>query len=89
MEDVKALLSHCFGKKRVSSGYKRAFCDLSVTAGCLVIHACLDTGAFQTYLTAVMALQYSEQPDYSALRAGLSDALQQLGGSVELPLSLW
>ncbi|KAM4593502.1 serine/threonine-protein kinase VRK3 isoform 1-T1 [Odontesthes bonariensis] len=63
MEDVKALLSHCFGKKRVSS-------------------------AFQTYLTAVMALQYSEQPDYSELKAGLSAALQQLGGSVELPLSL-
>ncbi|CAI5645607.1 unnamed protein product [Oreochromis niloticus] len=42
--------------------------------------------AFQTYLTAVMALQYSEQPDYSALKAGLSDALVQLGASVEEPL---
>ncbi|XP_051235167.1 inactive serine/threonine-protein kinase VRK3 isoform X1 [Dicentrarchus labrax] len=62
MEDVPALLSHCFGKKRVSS-------------------------ALQTYLTAVMALQYSEQPDYSALKAGLSVALLQLGGSPERPLS--
>lgn len=43
-------------------------------------------GAFQTYLTAVMALQYSEQPDYSALKAELSDALVQLGASVEEPL---
>ncbi|XP_061599878.1 inactive serine/threonine-protein kinase VRK3 [Cololabis saira] len=43
---------------------------------------------FQTYLTAVMALEYSEEPDYSALKAGLTDGLQQLGGSVELPLCL-
>ncbi|XP_040892154.1 inactive serine/threonine-protein kinase VRK3 [Toxotes jaculatrix] len=43
--------------------------------------------AFQTYLTAVMALQYSEQPDYSALKAGLSAALLQMGGSLEQPLS--
>uniref|UniRef100_A0A8D0AJU8 VRK serine/threonine kinase 3 n=1 Tax=Sander lucioperca TaxID=283035 RepID=A0A8D0AJU8_SANLU len=56
MEDVPALLSHCFGKKRVSS-------------------------AFQTYLTEVMTMQYSEQPDYSLLKAGLSAALLQLGGN--------
>ncbi|KAM9860959.1 serine/threonine-protein kinase VRK3 isoform 2-T2 [Aulostomus maculatus] len=62
MEDVPALLRHCFGKKRVSS-------------------------AFQSYLTAVMALEYSEQPDYSELKAGLSAALEQLGGSLEQPLS--
>ncbi|KAM8895116.1 serine/threonine-protein kinase VRK3 isoform 1-T9 [Spinachia spinachia] len=61
-EDVPALLSHCFGRKGVSS-------------------------AFETYLTKVMSLQYSEQPDYSALKAGLSGALLQLGGSPELPLS--
>ncbi|XP_037342582.2 inactive serine/threonine-protein kinase VRK3 [Pungitius pungitius] len=61
-EDVPALLSHCFGRKAVSS-------------------------AFETYLTKVMSLQYSEQPDYSALKAGLSDALLQLGGSPEQPLS--
>ncbi|XP_031170013.1 inactive serine/threonine-protein kinase VRK3 isoform X2 [Sander lucioperca] len=62
MEDVPALLSHCFGKKRVSS-------------------------AFQTYLTEVMTMQYSEQPDYSLLKAGLSAALLQLGGLPEQPLS--
>lgn len=62
MEDMPALLSHCFGKKRVSC-------------------------ALQTYLTTAMTLQYSEQPDYSALKAGLSAALLQLGGSPELPLS--
>lgn len=44
-------------------------------------------GAFQTYLTAVMALQYSELPDYSALQAGLSAALLQLGGSLEQPIT--
>ncbi|XP_041791239.1 inactive serine/threonine-protein kinase VRK3 isoform X2 [Chelmon rostratus] len=58
MEDVPALLRHCFGKKRVSS-------------------------AFQAYLATVMTLQYSEQPDYSALKARLSAALLQLGGSPE------
>ncbi|XP_069549649.1 serine/threonine-protein kinase VRK3 [Brachyistius frenatus] len=63
VEDVSALLSHCFGRKRVSV-------------------------AFESYLTAVMTLQYSEQPDYSALKAGLGAALLQLGGSVEQPLSL-
>ncbi|XP_041639867.1 inactive serine/threonine-protein kinase VRK3 isoform X2 [Cheilinus undulatus] len=62
VEDVPALLSHCFGKKRVSS-------------------------AFQSYLTAVMALQYSEQPDYSALKATLSDTLSAMGGSLEQPFS--
>uniref|UniRef100_UPI0037E92B5F serine/threonine-protein kinase VRK3 n=1 Tax=Semicossyphus pulcher TaxID=241346 RepID=UPI0037E92B5F len=62
MDDVPALLSHCFGKKRVSS-------------------------VFQSYLTAVMALQYSEQPGYSALKATLSDALLGLGGSLEQLLS--
>ncbi|XP_047195675.1 inactive serine/threonine-protein kinase VRK3 isoform X2 [Hippoglossus stenolepis] len=61
MDDVPALLSHCFGKTRVSS-------------------------AFQSFLTAVMALQYSEQPDYSALKAGLSSALLHMGGSQEQPL---
>ena len=43
--------------------------------------------AFQTYLTEVMSLQYSEQPDYAALKAGLSAALLQLGVSPEQPLS--
>ncbi|XP_062242563.1 inactive serine/threonine-protein kinase VRK3 isoform X2 [Platichthys flesus] len=61
MDDVPALLSHCFGRTRVSS-------------------------AFQSFLTAVMALQYSEQPDYSALKAGLSSALLHMGGSQEQPL---
>ncbi|KAM9765858.1 serine/threonine-protein kinase VRK3 [Menidia menidia] len=64
MEDVKGLLSQCFGRKSVS-------------------------GAFQNYLTAAMGLQYTEEPDYGALSEGLSGALQQLGGAVELPLSLW
>ncbi|KAG7230501.1 hypothetical protein INR49_024610, partial [Caranx melampygus] len=62
MEDVPALMTHCFGKTQVSS-------------------------AFQSYLTAVMALQYTEQPDYSALKAGLSAALMKMGGSLEQPLS--
>lgn len=48
---------------------------------------CNGVGAFQTYLTTVMTLQYAEQPDYSALKDGLSQTLQQLGGSPELPLS--
>ncbi|XP_019954404.2 serine/threonine-protein kinase VRK3 isoform X2 [Paralichthys olivaceus] len=61
MDDVPALLSHCFGRTRVSS-------------------------AFQSFLTAVMDLQYSEQPDYSALKAGFSTALLHMGGSQEQPL---
>ncbi|KAK5873930.1 hypothetical protein PBY51_018925 [Eleginops maclovinus] len=62
IEDVPALLSHCFEKKKVSS-------------------------SFQAYLTNVMTLQYTEQPDYSALKAGLSAALLQLGGAPDQPLS--
>lgn len=27
MEDVKALMSHCFGKKKVSSEFKRFVCE--------------------------------------------------------------
>uniref|UniRef100_A0A8C8FLB2 Protein kinase domain-containing protein n=1 Tax=Oncorhynchus tshawytscha TaxID=74940 RepID=A0A8C8FLB2_ONCTS len=41
------------------------------------------SSALQGYLSQVMALQYSDQPDYRALRAGLSLALQKLGGSLE------
>lgn len=62
MDDVPALLSHCFGRTRVSS-------------------------AFRGFLTAVMGLQYCEQPDYSALKAGLSTALLQMGGSQGEPFS--
>uniref|UniRef100_A0A674MHF1 VRK serine/threonine kinase 3 n=1 Tax=Takifugu rubripes TaxID=31033 RepID=A0A674MHF1_TAKRU len=61
MEDVPALLSHCFGKKRVSS-------------------------ALRTYVSAAMALQYAELPDYAALRGGLGEELLQQGGSMEQPL---
>ncbi|XP_043994130.1 inactive serine/threonine-protein kinase VRK3 isoform X3 [Gambusia affinis] len=46
------------------------------------------SGAFQSFLTAVMSLQYTEEPNYSMLKTGLSAALQQLGGSVEQPLNL-
>ena len=46
------------------------------------------SGALQVYLSQVMALQYSDQPDYRALRAGLRAALQKLGGSLEQPLDL-
>ncbi|XP_054627157.1 inactive serine/threonine-protein kinase VRK3 isoform X2 [Dunckerocampus dactyliophorus] len=61
MGDVPALLSHCLGRKRDSSG-------------------------FRSYLTAVAALQYTEQPDYSELKAKLSAALSQLGGYLDEPL---
>uniref|UniRef100_A0A674F3R2 VRK serine/threonine kinase 3 n=1 Tax=Salmo trutta TaxID=8032 RepID=A0A674F3R2_SALTR len=46
------------------------------------------SSALQVYLSQVMALQYSDQPDYRALRAGLSAALQKLGGSLEQTLDL-
>ncbi|XP_070684671.1 serine/threonine-protein kinase VRK3 isoform X2 [Pempheris klunzingeri] len=45
------------------------------------------SSAFQKYLAAVTALQYSEEPDYSALKAVLSAALLQLGAKPEQPLS--
>ncbi|XP_061820105.1 serine/threonine-protein kinase VRK3 isoform X1 [Nerophis lumbriciformis] len=61
MDDVPALMSHCFGWKRISN-------------------------AFQSYLTAVSALQYTEQPDYSELKTLLSASLSQLGGSLNEPL---
>uniref|UniRef100_H3CV98 VRK serine/threonine kinase 3 n=1 Tax=Tetraodon nigroviridis TaxID=99883 RepID=H3CV98_TETNG len=52
---------------------------------------CFRTGtvprAFETYVSAVMALQYTEVPDYGALRDGLSQGLRQQGGSLEQPLS--
>ncbi|CAL9701829.1 unnamed protein product [Knipowitschia caucasica] len=46
------------------------------------------SGAFQAFLSAVMSLEYSEQPDYTALKCGLSEALKQMGGSVEQPLCI-
>ncbi|XP_029943940.1 serine/threonine-protein kinase VRK3 isoform X2 [Salarias fasciatus] len=57
-----------------------------------LLHLCFGKNkvstAFQSYLTSVMALHYAEQPNYSALKSGLSDALLLLGGSVEEPLAL-
>ncbi|KAM6980618.1 serine/threonine-protein kinase VRK3 [Aplochiton taeniatus] len=46
------------------------------------------SSALQSYLTDVMSLGYSDQPDYKALREGLCTALIQLGGSLEKPLDL-
>lgn len=90
MEDVPALLSHCFGKKSVSREFKCLLYNMKQVCDCISfahIRVCVCAGAFQTYLTAVMTLQYSEPPDYSALKAGLSAALLQLGTSMEQPLS--
>ncbi|KAM9817659.1 serine/threonine-protein kinase VRK3 [Neosynchiropus ocellatus] len=61
MEDIPALMRHCFKKNRVSS-------------------------PFQKYLAAVVALQYSEAPDYPGLKGGLGEALKKLEGAAEQPL---
>uniref|UniRef100_A0A8C9V2A1 VRK serine/threonine kinase 3 n=1 Tax=Scleropages formosus TaxID=113540 RepID=A0A8C9V2A1_SCLFO len=63
VNDVQALLRHCFGKKIVP-------------------------GAVQLYLSQVMALQYTEQPDYQQLREGLQEALKQQGASQHQPLDM-
>lgn len=92
--DVPALLRDCFRKRTVSSelAYFYFFnCNTELT--CVdVAHVCLvcvcdHVGAFKMYVSAAMALQYTELPDYSALRDGLSHVLRQQGGSVEQPLS--
>ena len=66
------------------------FLGFSIKSVCLdtirSLSVCFAVGAFQSFLTAVMALQYTEQPDYSALKAGLSSALLQMGGSQEQTL---
>lgn len=46
------------------------------------------SSAFESFLSAVNVLEYTEQPDYTALKSGLSTALKQLGGSVEQKLSI-
>ncbi|XP_072320621.1 serine/threonine-protein kinase VRK3 isoform X2 [Eucyclogobius newberryi] len=51
-------------------------------------NVCVAVGAFQSFLSAVMALEYNEQPDYTALKSGLSAALNKLGASVEQPLNI-
>lgn len=53
----------------------------------LLVCVCVCVGAFKTYVSAAMALQYTELPDYSALRGGLSEALLQRGDSMDQPLS--
>ncbi|KAF5898682.1 inactive serine/threonine-protein kinase VRK3-like, partial [Clarias magur] len=45
------------------------------------------SGALQSYLSHVMSLQYTEKPNYSLLKRGLSEALQELGGTLGEPLS--
>ena len=56
---------------------------------CVIVNMCLchGAGAVQQYLTRVMALGYTDTPDYPALKAGLHDALLVLGGALERPLS--
>lgn len=44
--------------------------------------------AFESFLSVVMALEYNEQPDYTALKSGLTAALTRLGVSEEQPLSI-
>lgn len=80
VEDVPALLSHCFGQKKVPGEVTRSH-EASVHMGFSYVCGCV--GVFQTYLSAVMTLQYSEQPDYSTLKTELSAALLQRGGSLE------
>lgn len=95
MEDVPALLSHCFGPKCVSSEFECLLCSTKTSLQPFFFPLCPQTSAcvfcpvdaFKAYLTTVMALQYLEQPDYSALKAGLSAALLQLGGTAEQPLT--
>ncbi|KAM9461397.1 serine/threonine-protein kinase VRK3 [Clarias gariepinus] len=43
--------------------------------------------ALQSYLCHVMNLQYTEKPNYSLLKRELSEALQELGGTLGEPLS--
>ncbi|XP_049574885.1 serine/threonine-protein kinase VRK3 [Syngnathus scovelli] len=45
------------------------------------------SSTFQSYLSSVADLQYTEQPDYSELKARLAIALSHMGGSVEKPLT--
>lgn len=52
-----------------------------------VFVVCGRAGAIKTYVSAAMALQYAELPDYAALRGGLAEVLLQQGGSLEQPLS--
>ncbi|XP_015224018.2 serine/threonine-protein kinase VRK3 [Lepisosteus oculatus] len=44
--------------------------------------------AVQIYLSQVMALQYNEKPDYLSLRNLMTDALQQLGTSLDQPIDV-
>ncbi|XP_056317474.1 inactive serine/threonine-protein kinase VRK3 [Danio aesculapii] len=41
------------------------------------------SSALQEYLCNVMALQYTEKPDYTLLKAGLQQSLQKMGGSLK------
>ena len=49
---------------------------------------CVCIGALQEYLSQVMDLEYSDTPDYTQLKAGLKNGLQQIGVALEEPLDL-
>ncbi|XP_066503827.1 inactive serine/threonine-protein kinase VRK3 [Hoplias malabaricus] len=40
------------------------------------------SGALQSYLSQTMGLQYTEEPDYTLLKAGLHAAFQKMGGTL-------
>lgn len=94
MKDVPALLNHCFGPKSVSGEFHIVGVvqlPTNVPLRCVVPlfypRVSCGAAAFRAYLTAVMSLQHSEQPDYSALKAGLSAALEQLKATPQQPLT--
>ncbi|KAK2869581.1 hypothetical protein Q7C36_001452 [Tachysurus vachellii] len=45
------------------------------------------SGALQSYMSQVMSLHYTEKPNYSELKLGLTEALKQLAGSLKEPLA--
>ncbi|XP_062405864.1 inactive serine/threonine-protein kinase VRK3 isoform X2 [Sardina pilchardus] len=57
-----------------------------------LLHHCFGTekvpGALQEYLCQVMNLTYSETPDYTQLKVGLRNGLQQMGVALEDPFDL-
>ncbi|XP_076144055.1 serine/threonine-protein kinase VRK3 isoform X1 [Alosa pseudoharengus] len=57
-----------------------------------LLHQCFGTekvpGALQEYLCQVMNLKYSEIPDYTQLKVGLRNGLQQMGVALEDPFDL-
>ncbi|XP_039518828.1 inactive serine/threonine-protein kinase VRK3 isoform X3 [Pimephales promelas] len=79
--------SHLSHASSIAAEKERCMSDINGLLSCCYKQK-KASSALQEYLSTVMTLQYTEKPDYTLLKAGLSESLQKMGGSLKESLDL-